>query len=106
MKEIRIRSDTAWYKQVLLNVHVTTNVPYTQSSNPLCDRQSHVVEQNLRVVIKQQCAKDWVRMLPSAVLTMNSQRSSSTGFTPHVLFQGGCLAWFFKLPFMRTTRAM
>ena len=35
---VRIRSDTGWYKQVLnaLNVEVTTGVPYTHTSNPLC----------------------------------------------------------------------
>ena len=30
---------------------------------------------------------------------MNSQRSSSTGFTPHELFHGGRPAWLFKTPF-------
>ena len=38
-------------------------------------------------------------LLPCTVLTMNSQRSSSTSFTPHELFHGGRLAWFFKTPF-------
>ena len=37
--------------------------------------------------------------MPWAVLTMNSQRSSSTGFTPRELFHGGQPAWFFKTPF-------
>ena len=39
-KDVRIRSDTGWYKRVLdaLNVHVTTGVPYTQTSNLLCER--------------------------------------------------------------------
>ena len=37
--------------------------------------------------------------MPWAVLTMNSQRSSSSGFTPHELFHGGRPAWFFKNPF-------
>ena len=49
--------------------------------------------------MKQGRTKDWVRLVPSAVLTMNSQRSSSTGFTPHELFHGGRPAWFFKTPF-------
>ena len=44
---------------------------------------------------KQERTKDWVRLVPWAVLTMNSQRSSSTGFTPHELFHGGQPAWFF-----------
>ena len=37
--------------------------------------------------------------MPWAVLTMKSQRSSSTGFTPRELFHGGQPAWFFKTPF-------
>ena len=96
----RIRSDTGWYKRVLnaLNVEVSTGVPYTHTSNPLCERQNHVVEQNLRILMKQERTKDWVRLVPWAVLTMNSQRSSSTGFTPHQLFHGGRSAWFFKIP--------
>ena len=98
---VRIRSDTGWYKQVLnaLNVEVTSGVPYTHTSNSLCERQNRAVEQNLRVLMKQERTKDWVRLVPWAVLTMNSQRSSSTGFTPHELFHGGRPAWFFETPF-------
>ena len=35
-EDVRIRSDTGWYKRVLnaLNVEVTTGVPYTHTSNP------------------------------------------------------------------------
>ena len=100
-EDVRIRSDTGWYKRVLnaLNVEVTTGVPYTHTSNPLCERQNRVAEQNLRILMKQECIKDWVRLVPWAVLTMNSQRSSSTGFTPHELFHGGRPACFFKTPF-------
>ena len=49
--------------------------------------------------MKQERTNDWVRLVPSAVLTMNSQRSSSTGVTPHRLFDGGQPAWSFKTPF-------
>ena len=82
-----------------LNVEVTTGVPYTHTSNPLCERQNRVVEQNLRILMKQERTKDWVRLVPWAVLTINSQPSSSTGFTPHELFHGGRPAWFFETPF-------
>ena len=84
-ENVRIRSDTGWYKRVLdaLNIHVTTEVPYTHTSNPLWERQNRVLEQNLRIVMKQERTKDWVCLLPWAVLTMNSQGSSSTGYTPH-----------------------
>ena len=100
-EDVRIRSDTGWNKQVLnaLNVEVTTGVPYTQRPNPLCERHKREVEQNLRILMKQERIKDWVRLLPWAVLTMNSQWSSCTGFTPNELFHGGQPAWFFKTPF-------
>ena len=48
--------------------------------------------------MKQERTKDWVRLLPWAFLTMNSQESASTGYTPHKLFHGGHPAWFFKTP--------
>ena len=100
-EDVRIPSDTRWHKRVLdaLNVHVTTGVPYTHTSNHLCQRQNSVLEQNLRILMKQERTKDWVRLLPWAVLTMNSQESCSTGSSPHELFHGGRPAWFFKTPF-------
>ena len=100
-EDVRIGSDTGWYKRVLdaLNVHVTTGVPYTHTCNPLCERQNRVLEQNLRILTKQERLRDWVRLLPWAVLTMNSQESSSTGYTPHELFHGGRPAWFFETPY-------
>ena len=43
-EDVRIRSDTGWYKRVLnaLNVEVTTGVPHAHTSNPLCKRQNCV----------------------------------------------------------------
>ena len=90
-EDVGIRSDTGWYKQLLnaLNVEVTTSVPYTHTSNLLCERQNRVVEQELRILMKQESTKDWVRLVPWAVLTMNSQRSSSTRFSHHQRSHGG-----------------
>ena len=106
-ENVRIRIDTGWCKRVLdaLNVHVTTGEPYTHTSNPLCERQNRVLEQNLRIQTKQERAKDCVRLLPRAVLNMKSQESSSTGYTPHELFHGGRPAWFFKTPFPQAIAA-
>ena len=97
-EDVRIRSDTGWCKRVLnaLSGQMTTCVPYTHTSNPLCERQTRVVEQNLRILMKQERTGDWVRLLPWAVLTMNLQRSSSKVFPPHKLFHGGWSAWFFN----------
>ena len=90
-EDVRIRSDTGWYKRVLnaLNVEVTTGVPSTHTCNPLCERQNRVVEQNLRILMKQERTKDWLRLVFWAVLTTNSQRSLFPGFTSHELFHGG-----------------
>ena len=40
-EDVRVRSDTGWYKRVLryFNVQVSTGIPYTHTSNPLCERQ-------------------------------------------------------------------
>ena len=65
-EDVRIRSDTGWYKRVLnaFNVEVTTGVPYTHMYNPLCERQNRVVEQNLRIPMKQEHTKGWVSLVP------------------------------------------
>ena len=90
-EDVRIQSDTGWYKRVLdaLNVHVTTTVPYTHTSSPLCEGQNPVLEQNLRMLMNQERTTDGVRLLPWAVLIMNSQENSSTGYTPHELSDAG-----------------
>ena len=74
-------------------------LPYNHTSKPLCERQNRVLEQNLRILMKQERTKDPVRLLSWAVLTMNSHESSSTCYTPHELSHGGRPAWFFKTPF-------
>ena len=65
-----------------LNVEITTGLPYTHMSRCLCETQNPVVEHNLGILMKQERIKVRVRLVPWAVLTMNSQRSSSVGFTP------------------------
>ena len=64
--DCRMRSDTGWYTRVLdaLNVHVTTGVPYTHTSNPLCEEQNLVLEQNLRILMKQERTKIWYACYP------------------------------------------
>ena len=81
---VRIRRDTGCYKRVLnkLNIQVTTTVPYTHRSDHLCQGQNRLLQENLTILMEQERTKDWVRLLPLAVLTKNSQRSSSAGFTP------------------------
>ena len=64
-----------------------------------------MVEQNPKILMKQEGTKEWVRLLPCGVLTMNSQESSSTGYTPEELFDGRLLRRLSKRPSLRTTRA-
>ena len=99
-EDVRVRTDTGWYKGLLrsLNVQVSTGIPYTHTSNPLCERQISVLKENVRIWCKAEHTKDWVRLLPVISLMMNSQESSATGYTPHELFMG-CLAWFLHAPF-------
>ena len=65
-KDVRVRSDTGWYKRVLrsLNVQVSTGIPYTHTSNPLGERQIRVLKENVRIWCKTERTKDWVRLLP------------------------------------------
>ena len=90
-EDVRVRSDTGWYKRVLrsLNVKVSTGIPYTHTSNPLCERQISVLKENLRRWCKTERTKDWLRLLPIICLMMNSQESSATGYSPPELFMGG-----------------
>ena len=53
-EDVRVRSDTGWYKRVLrsLNVQVSTGIPYSHTSNPLCERQIRVLKENVRIWCK------------------------------------------------------
>ena len=99
-EDVQVRSDTGWYNRVLssLNVQVSTGIPYTHTSNPLCERQIRILKENVRIWYKTERTKDWVRLLPVISLMMNSQESSATGYTPHELFMGR-LAWFLHAPY-------
>ena len=99
-EHVRVRSDTGWYKRVLgsLNVQLSSGIPYTHTSNPLCERQIRVLKGNVRIWCKTERTKDWVRLLPVISLMMNSQESSATGYTPHELFMGRP-AWFLHAPY-------
>ena len=99
-EDLRVRSNTCWYKRVLssLNVQVSTGILYTHTSNPLCGRQIRVLKENVTIWCKTERTKDWVRLLPVISLMMNSQESSATGYLPHELFMGR-LAWFVHAPY-------
>ena len=65
-EDVRVRSDTGLYRRVLrtLNVQVATGIPYTHTSNPLCERQIGGLKENVRIWCKTERTKDWVRLLP------------------------------------------
>ena len=73
-------------------------IPYTHTSNPLCEQQIRVLKENVRIWCKTEGTKDWVRLLPVISLMMNFQESSATGFPPHELFMGRG-AWFLHTPY-------
>ena len=80
-----------------LNVRVSTGIPYTHTSNPLCERQIQVLKENVTIWCKTERTKDWVRLLPVISCMMNSQESLATGYSPHELFMGRP-AWFLHAP--------
>ena len=105
-EDVQVRSDTGWYKRVLrsLNVEVSTGIPYSHTSNPLCERQIRVLKENVRIWCKPERTRDWVRLLPVISLMMNSQESSATGYSPHELFLGRP-AWFLHAPYPEDTHS-
>ena len=40
-------------------------IPYTHTSNPLCERQIQVLKENVKIWCKTERTEDWVRLLPS-----------------------------------------
>ena len=82
-----------------LNVQVSTGIPYTYMSNPLCKRQIQVLKQNVRIWCKTERTNDWVRLHRVISLMMNSQESSGTGHTPiHELFMGRLASYTLPIP--------
>ena len=67
---------------------MSAEIPYTHTSNPLCEPQIRVLKENVRIWCKTERTEDWVRLLPVISLMMNSQESSATGYRPHELFMG------------------
>ena len=76
---------------------MSKGIPYTHTSDPLCERQIRVLKENVRIWRKTERTKDWVR-LPVISLIMNSEESSATGYSPHELFMGR-RAWFLHAPY-------
>ena len=77
---------------------MSTGIPYTHTSNPLCEPHIGVLKENLRIWWKTERTKDWVRLLPVISSIMNSQESPATGYSPHELFMGRP-AWFLHAPY-------
>ena len=99
-EDVRVHSDTGWYKRVLRshNVQVSTGIPYSHTSNPLCEQKIRVLNETVRIWCKTERTKDCVRLLPVISLMMNSEESSATRHPPHELFIGRP-AWFLHAPY-------
>ena len=85
-------------------MQMSTGIPYSHTSNPLCKRQICVLEENVRIWCKTESTRDWVRLLPVISLIMNSQESSATGYSPLGLFLGSP-AWFLHAPYPEDTHS-
>ena len=83
---------------------MSTGIPYSHTSNPLCERQIRVLKENVRIWCKTERTRDWVRLLPVISLMMNSQESSASGYSPHELFLGRP-AWFLHAPYPEDTHS-
>ena len=83
---------------------MSTGIPYSHTSNPLCERQIRVLKENVRIWCKPERTRDWVRLLPVISSMMNSQESSATGYSPHELFLGRP-AWFLHAPYPEDTHS-
>ena len=105
-EDVQVRSHTSCYNRVLksLNVQVSKGIPYSHTSNPLCERQIHALKENVRIWCKTERNRDWVRLLPVISLMVNSQESSATGYSPHELFLGR-LAWLLHAPYPGDTHS-
>ena len=77
---------------------MSTGIAYTHTSNPLCERQIRVLQENVRIWCKTERTNDRVRLLSVMSLLMNSQESSAAGYSPHELFMGR-LSWFLHAPY-------
>ena len=98
--DVRVRSDTGWHKRVLMSFtgQVSTGIPYTHTRNPLCERQTRVLNENVSIWQQTERTNDWVGLLPVISLMMKSQESSETGYSPHQLLMGRP-AWFLHAPY-------
>ena len=72
-EDVRIRSDTGWYRRLLdaLIVHVTTGVPHPHTSNPLRKGQNRVVEQMVMTARPTQCVPRQVQDSGRAAVSVN-----------------------------------
>ena len=58
---------------------MTTGIPYTHTSNPLCERKIRLLKENVRIWCNTERTKNWVRLLSVIFLMMHSHESSATG---------------------------
>ena len=96
----RFSQEKGFYQSAFkaLGIDVHFGVPRHPQSNGLCERTNRSFLQNCRALSLDCKTLDWPKLCPFVAWTMNSQLSSSTGFSPSDLFLGRPSWKFSKVP--------
>ena len=72
-EDVRVRSDTGWYKRVLRarNVQVSTSISETHMDNLLCEQRIRICREDVWICCKTERTKVRMRLLPFISLMMN-----------------------------------
>lgn len=97
---MRFSQEKGFYQGIFraLGIEVFFGIPRHPQSNGLCERMNRSFLQNARALSMDLKTKDWPNLCPMVSWILNSQISSSTGFSPSELFLGRPSWKFCKVP--------